>query len=343
MYHQSGEVIMLGSIDGQEFSAVRQGYELRTSPRAHGEMVFTALGEYAICEEQNEADAPSRLVSGTEWVAQTKPDADPECLYHWETAEQLRTRAGEGSFLPSHMDLLDASLFREERVTSADTKLKITNKKELRRLLEAGNIPLSKWPGARLHDLYNYTQANNPDRTEQKVENMTLHDVRGVLWLATAQTMLNVYHQSREGFIYKLHETWKTIYDSKGTPQKPVRSKLNSSMGETGHLIGDTTERAWATARRCLLEELSIEDDEIIKRIVSSGSLLRHKPAGHHQFGPIAAEDRTHYFDVELAAEHVEPAYVNKEYDADGNLRASIVLEWSKHTGKLPATLRPRQ
>ncbi len=335
---QGNEAIGLGIIDGQLISAVRRDYELQEKERENGELVFTALGEYAIGPVIGHPADSWQFVSVKDSMAYGMGVPESENPYRWATAEELRTSAQNGAFLNGHMDLLDAALFGEKRLTSIDTKLVIADEVELRFLLQSHNVPVDDWPETQIHDLYNYTRSNSPERPEGEIENMSLHVVDGLLWLSTAQTMLNVYHQSNDGDIYRLKETWKTIFDPQGNVLDTKESKLNSSMGETGHLIGDAPERAWVTARRCLREELGITDDEVIARIVSSGSLLRQKPAGHHQFGPIATEDRTHYFDVKLNTDHVQERYVNDEYDADGNLRASILLEWVKYQ-KLPATL----
>jgi len=230
------------------------------------------------------------------------------------------------------MHLLDAWQFRSKRVTSPLTKLVIKSEAELCDVLQSHDVPIDTWADGKVHDLYNYTRSNNPDLYGQELEHMILHSVEGRLWLSTAQTMLNVYHEDESGQVHKLHETWITPFDSKGRPLDIRRSKLRSSMGETGHLTGSTAEDSWATARRCLREELKIEEDDIILGTVSTGSILRRKSQGHHQFGPeIATEDRTHYFDVELDPSKVESIYENREYDPDGRLRAIIELEWSEH------------
>lgn len=327
MSNHLGETIILGENAGHSISAVRRGYELEEkSGREVDETIYTVLGEYAI------SDGPEgilQFVSAEEWT--NNKAAPSESRYLWESAEELRTRTIRGEFLPEHMDMLDPFLFGEKRVTSADTKLTIASEEELRHILQANSVPLESWPATKVHDLFNYTGSNDPNRSSGVVEAMTLHDVDGQLWLSTAQTMLNVYYQSRDGRLYRLKETWKTIFDSEENPSEPKPSKIKSSMGETGHLINGIPERAWDTARRCLDEELGIKEDNVISSIISTGSLLRHKPRGHHQFGPIpeiAAEDWTHYFSVTLNPGKVEPTYINRERDADGNLRAEIQLEW---------------
>jgi hypothetical protein len=330
--YRQGESIVLEGVNGSTFETVRQGYELQTKDPQAGETVFTALGKYAIYSPET----VWQFIPVEQWIAQT--NTYPEYPHRWADAEVLRTEARKGTFLPNHMDLLDASLFREQRVTSAMTKLAIASKEELHLVLQDYYISTADWSDSKIHDLYNYTKSNDPLRGGAEVENITLHSVNGALWLATAQTMLNVYHQDETGQTYKLQETWKTIFNSQGEALKPVRSKMQSSMGETGHLIGDTPERAWVTARRGLWEELGIEDDNVIVKMISTGSLLRRKTRGHHQFYPIAAEDRTHYFDVKLNTKKVRPTYINDEYDPDGKLRARILLKWFQHD-KLPETL----
>lgn len=323
MSNHLGETIVLGEGAEHSISAVRRGYELEEKRgREVDEVVFTALGEYAI------SDGPEgiwQFVSADEWTA-NNTDTSTEGRYRWASAEELRTSTIQGEFLPEHMDLLDPSLFSEKRVTSADTKLTIASEEELRHILQANSVPLESWPATKVHDLFNYTGSNDPNRNSGVVEAMTLHDVDGQLWLSTAQTMLNVYYQGHDGRLYRLKETWKTIFDSDGNSSEPKPSKIKSSMGETGHLINGIPERAWDTARRCLDEELGIKEDNVISSIISTGSLLRHKPRGHHQFAPIATEDWTHYFSVTL--NKAEPTYINKECDADKNLRAEIQLEW---------------
>lgn len=340
------QAVMLGEIEGSVFMAVTQGYELQTANPQPGETVFSAVGKFATrydvenygCFENFEPGW--QLVLAEHWVALGPRDPHREDPYRWASAEELRTEASEGTFDARHMNLLDAWQFREQRVTSAATKLTIASEDELRVVLEHHDVSTKNWTDGKVHDLYNYTRSNNPDMHSSEVENMTLHSVDGRLWLSTAQTMLNVYHQDETGQAHRLQETWIIPFDHKGVPLDARRSKLRSSMGETGHLVGDKPESSWLTARRCLFEEAGIEEDDVIVRIVSTGSILRRKAQGHHQYGPeIATEDRTHYFNVELDSSKVETIYENREYDPDGRLRAIIELEWHEHD-MLPTGLR---
>lgn len=140
---------------------------------------------------------------------------------------------------------------------------------------------------------------------------------------------MNVYHTDENGQVYKLKETDVIYFDDNGEPRPPQNSKLNSSLGETGHIIGDQPERPFITAQRGIREELGLEGDDIAK-LVSLDSILRLKEeAGHHSFGPdIKAEDWTHYFRADLNPKAVRPKYINREYDANGRPSAIIKLEW---------------
>ncbi|HEU5121446.1 MAG TPA: hypothetical protein VFT59_01255 [Candidatus Saccharimonadales bacterium] len=316
---RGSEVVRLSKPDGLAFDAVRRDYKLEIATPRPGETVFTALGKYAIHQPDGEH---WQLLPAAQWVDEySQTDQSSE---QWATADELRTWAGEGAFLPIHMDALDATLFRDQKVTSEANKVVVASEAELEALLYDHAISVDNWPAAKMRRLYNDVKLSD----HPEVENISLHDINGSLWLATAQTMINVYHNDGNGNSYKLQETDVIYFDDHGNPEPPIKSKVRSSMGETGHRINGEPERPYVTARRGLQEELRIEDDDDIARIVSIGSLLRLKEAGHHSFGPIKAEDRTHYFRVDLNPRAVRPEYLNEEYDADGNVRAHIKLEW---------------
>lgn len=291
MSEYAGENIVLTGVDGTSFEAVRRGYELQVATPRPGEKIFTALGEYAIQQPSGElwqllpaAQRPKTQLSQGDESTQ------------WATAEDLRTWAGEGIFSSNHMDLIDAALFHDRRVTSPITKLIIANEDDLQALLAEYAIPTDQWHASSPHDLYNYIRPSD----KPEAEDVALHRINNELWLASAQTMLNVFHETPNGHTYKLQETEVIYFDSDGNELSPVKSTTRSSMGETSHLIDGRPERPFVAARRALREELSIEDNGDILRIISTGSLLRLKEAGHHRFGPIKAEDRTPYFRVDL-------------------------------------------
>lgn len=310
-----GEVASLLDETGASFRAVRRNYSLEANYTRPGETVFTALGEYAICQPDNNS---WQLLSEEQW-AEVQHFRNPSYPGQWATAEELRTWASIGTFLPEHMDLLDASLFREQRKTSSTTRLTVADEADLHELLANHDIPTNNWPTS-VRRLYN-------DINPEGKENISLHSVGGDLWLSTAQTMVNLYHTDNNGKTYKLRETDIIHVDEQGNHQPPIKSKLRSSLGETGHIIKNCPERPYSTARRGLREELGLKDKDIIN-LVSLGSLLRVKENGHHKFNPIKAEDRTHYFRAMLSPQAVRPEYTNKEYDADGKLSALIKLEW---------------
>src|SRR5688500_11060294 len=120
-----GETVNLQGIDGPSFEGIRRDYTLIETIRP-GETVFTALGEYEICQPDSDG---WQLLPAERW---------PEVQYfgsehyrgQWATAEELRTRAGEGTFSAEHMDLLDTTLFHE-RITSPATRLTIASEAEL--------------------------------------------------------------------------------------------------------------------------------------------------------------------------------------------------------------------
>ncbi|HEX6258086.1 MAG TPA: hypothetical protein VFZ48_01245 [Candidatus Saccharimonadales bacterium] len=320
MPHPS-EIVALRAPGQQPIEVIRRNYELKAETPRFGETIFTALGHYAIFQPDHQAP----------WQFAPIDHHPPRDTFseQWASADDLRTRAYEGTFLPEHMDALDASLFERQRVTNANTQLAITSEAELRRLLAAHDVPTDQWT-ASVHRLYSDIKLAP---AHQEVENIALHIVKGALWLSTAQTMLNVYYTNADNTTYKLQETDTTHFDANGN-SRTTKSKLRSSLGETGHITNGQPERPYSTARRGLLEELGIEDDDHILKIVSIGSLLRLKEAGHHSFKTIKAEDRTHYFRADLNPRTVQPEYINNEYDPDGRLRARIKLEWFPHEPK---------
>lgn len=249
--HQQGERIVLEGANGSSFEAVQQGHELHTHEPQPGETVFTVLGKYAI---HYSPEAAWQLMPAKQWIAHNEANAYPAHPYRWASAEVLRTEASEGVFSPDHMDLLDASLFRKQRVTSAMTKLAIASEEELYVVLQDYNVPTEDWSDLKVHDLYNYTKSNNPLRSDAEVENMTLHSVNGALWLATAQTMLNVYHQAETGQVYRLRETWKTSSTARARhwsrcppPREAVWEKLATSSATS--LSGPGLRRGAASAK----------------------------------------------------------------------------------------------
>lgn len=313
-----GEILTLQGVDGLSFESICRGHALETNTPRPGETVFTALGEYAICQADSDI---WQLLPEERW-AEVQHFQNEHYPGQWATAEDLRTRAGEGTFLSEHMDLIDSTLFCDQRKTNTSTRLTVASEDDLRALLADHNISTDRWT-ASVRRLAHDTRIGGP--TEEK-ENISLHLVEDALWLATAQTMVNVYHTDKDGQTYKLQETDIIYFDDQGK-QQSKRSKLRSSLGETGHITGDRPERPFDTARRGLREELGLEDNDITK-LIATGSLLRLKEGGHHSFAPIKAEDRTHYFRADLEPQAVRPEYINKEYDATGRLSAVIKLEW---------------
>lgn len=314
------ERITLDHEGNQSLDVLRRNYQLVVETPRPGETIYKTLGEYAI-----------HLPSGDLWrlLPAEQTEADPAAYNasygRWATAEVLRIDAGQWRFLPEHMDLLEATLLRDQRITNKGNRLDVADKQELRDLLHEYNIPFEQWNGSGLQDLYDYFK---PSKNSFKMDNVTLHDVKGELWIASAQTMLNVYHTSADGTLLKLRETSRTYYDNQGKPQPPVISRARSSIGETGQLIDGHPERPFNTARRALHEELGIEDDSAILQITSTASLLRQKTRGHHYFRPIKAEDHTHYFDVVLDPDTVRTKYINEERADDGRLYETIELAW---------------
>ena len=324
-----GEIVTLEGIDGSFFDAVRKGYELIVNSPRPGETIFKTLGEYAVHQPPGEL---WQLLPAEQSFDVQKFD-EPAYYGRWATAETLRTSAGEGMFLSDQMDLIEVTLVQSQRVTNQGNELIIASEGELRSLLHDYHVPTDQWGTSNTHDLYRYLEHSEKSNTE----NVTLHSVAGELWLATAQTMLIVYHKAPDGSTQKLRETWKTHYDTQGNPQPPVKSTIRSSIGETGRVIDGRPERPFDTARRGLYEELGIEDDSEILQIISTDSLLRLKPRGHHRFGPIKAEDHTHYFTAWLNPQTVRPEYINEERDASGRLHTKIKLEWFAELAESPA------
>jgi hypothetical protein len=313
-----GEAMILQGVDGSSFEGICRGYALETKTPNPGETVFTALGEYAICQLDSDM---WQLLPEERWTeAQHFPDK--EYSGEWATAEDLRTRAGEGTFLPEHMDLIDSALFRDQRKTNATNKLAVAGEDDLRALLADHNVPTDHWT-ASVRRLAHDIRIGGP--TKEK-ENISLHLVDDALWLSTAQTMVNVYHTDKDGQTYKLRET-DIVYFDDHRNQHSKRSNLRSSLGETGHITGERPERPYATARRGLREELGLQDGDIAK-LVATGSLLRIKERGHHSYSPIKAQDRTHYFRADLEPQAVRPEYINREYHPWGGLSAVIKLGW---------------
>lgn len=314
-----GEIATLSRVGGPAFQAIRRHYELKEKNPAPGETVFRALGEYAIHRPTNDV---WQLLPEERW-AEVQHFHNEQYPGQWATAEDLRTRAGKGSFSSDHMDLIDESLFRGERKTNTTTELTVSSEADLRALLADHSIPTNHW-SASVHRLYNDIKPVEPSK---ETENISLHLVDGALWLSTAQTMVNVYHVGKDDQLYKLQETYITHFDEHNNPRTPVKSKIRSSIGETGHITDGRPERPFATAMRGLREELGLGIHDFAK-VISLDSILRLKEAGHHSFRPIKAEDRTHYFRVDLKPEAVRPKYINEERDANGKLRARIELEW---------------
>jgi hypothetical protein len=328
-----GNIKILQEIGGPPIEVVQRGYELKVDNSRPGERVFTALGQYAI--HRPHAAEQWEFLPGGEWRG-GEILQDGQTVIDWATAEELRTRAGENTFLPEHMDLLDATLFHEQRVTSPATRLAIATEAELHTLLADHSIPTNQWNASVGRLFRDISRSESSEETE----NISLHLVDGDLWLSTAQTMVNVYHKDKAGALYKLKETDISYFDEQGNVRRRITSKQRSSLGETGHIIHGRPERPFVAARRALYEELgckelgfSKEDD--IAAIVSTGSLLRLKDR-HHAFGAmeadesIKAEDHTHYFDAHLYPFAIRPeGYTNKEYD-QGHLRAESTLEWRR-------------
>jgi len=308
---QESEAVTLHRADGLSFEAIRRNYELKAEAPRQGETVFKALGEYAIHQP------------GEQWQFVPAAASRDEPT-HWATAEELRTQADEGTFLATHMDMLDGTLFRDQRVTCESNRLTIFSEAGLHALLRRQGITTDKWDVS-VGRLFN--DVRNAESTVEK-ENMSLHSVNGSLWLSTAQTMVNVFYTAETGQRFKLRETTIIPYDEGGNELAARESHIRSSMGETGHITGRTPERPYVTARRGLQEELGLEGDDITS-LVSIGSILRIKDRGHHKYPPIKAEDRTHYFEAELHPDAVRPYYTNREYGPDGKtLHAQITLEW---------------
>src|SRR3981081_4146984 len=123
MSRHTAEIVTLGSVDGLSFDAIRKGYELVVETPKPGETVFKTLGEYAIHQP------------GEFWqllpAEQGLNMQDVAHLGHWATAEAVRTRAGEGTFLLDHMDFLETTLVRDQRVTNAGNRLAIASEEEV--------------------------------------------------------------------------------------------------------------------------------------------------------------------------------------------------------------------
>lgn len=313
--------------DNTGFEAVRRGFQAVAEIRDNGaETIHTTLGEYAI---QQPPGKRWRFTSPEQWqAAQDPPGARPVYRQDWATAEELRTRTCEGVFEPGQMALLDEALVREQRVTNAGTKLAIATEDELRQIIDDYRVPTGHWPPTNLHDLYGYIRPGGPE-----TENVSLHAVNNELWLATAQTMLaNVYYETADGSTYRLRETEKRYFDNQGNLGEPVQLSMRSSLGEIGRLVYGVPEEPPITARRCLKEEISAYDEDVVQ-IVSTGSLLRQKRQSHHTFAPLKTEDHTHYFNAWLDPEKVQRnGYISIENDGDNKPRVRIKLGWFKVT-----------
>lgn len=321
------ESFRLGDLrDGINFEGVRRGHRVETQTKHDGaETIFTTLGEYAIQQQPGEQ---WQLTPAKVWHAaqDRRGNRRPRYRPDWVTAEEMRTRAGEGMFLPDHMDALEKTLLEPYRVCSKDTILTVPRISDLRTLTADHGIPTHEW---RPNDLQNLFGAISPG-DGQAAENVSLHEVSGELWVATAQTMVNVYHKDAKGQVWRLREQHKRYYDKSGKLSEPVASRQRSSLGETGQLVAGIPERPFDTARRGLYEELGVSEGDV-SQLVATGSLLRLKQQGHHRFGPIKAEDHTHYFDAWLDPDIVQTdGYVNTEFDSQQKPRVDISLGWAK-------------
>ncbi len=301
----------------EPLKAVRRKYALQaTNPRI-GETVYKTIGEYLIYQPD-----------GPQWQLLPTSEYDPANLTRtpykrWESAETLRTRAGLGLFACAQMDALEVAVVQDQRITNASNRLTVASEDDLHVVLRAYDIEADTWEDTGVRDLFGYIDHG----AKVIAENVTLHDIDGKLWLASAQTMLNVFRKTAGG-AEQLRETEKVRFDMDGNPGPAVQSEIRSSMGETGHLIDDQPERPFDTAWRGLREELSIKNDGSVTAITATGSLLRQKVARHHRFPPIGAEDHTHYFDVLLDAESTQEAYLNEERNPTGQVHSQTTLEW---------------
>lgn len=296
------------------FEALRRNHEVIFQAPRPGEQTYRALGEYAIAQPSEE---PWQLLPAFQQQVHSTGTTE------WANAEELRTAAGYGTFLAHHMDLIETALYHKHRRATPENRIIVMDEPALRYLLESYNIDTSTWGEQGMRKLFDDLAHAGVHETE----NITLHIINNRPWLATSQTMLNVYY-TEGGKTWKLRQVGQIYYDEWGNPQTPVESKIRSSMGETGHLIGDIPERPFDTARRGLLEELDIVQDSDILAIISTGSLLRQKEE-HHHYPQLGAEDTTHYFNVWLNPHTVQRAgYTNIERDASGQPQVKIRLEW---------------
>ncbi len=302
----------------EPLKAVRRNYELQATNPQIGETVYKTIGEYLICWSGDQL-----------WELLPVSEYDPAKLnrspsQRWESAEMLRTRTGLGLFACAQMDALEAALVQDQRITNESNQLTVTGEDDLRAVLRAYDIETGIWEDTGVRDLSGYID-HGP---KVIAENVTLHDVDGQLWLASAQTMLNVFRETAGG-IEQLRETEKVHFDMNGNPGPAFQSENRSSMGETGRLINGQPERPFDTAWRGLREELSIKKDGSVMASTATGSLLRQKIAGHHRFAPIGAEDHTHYFDVWLDPESTQASYFNEETNPGGQVHSQTTLQWS--------------
>jgi len=307
------------------YEALRRGHQVDVETRyGSAETIFTTLGEYAIQQPPGEQ---WRLTPAEGWhELRGNPDAYPVYRPDWISAEEMRTRTGEGTFAPDHMDAVEQTLVAPHRVCTDSNKLAISSLGDLEKILAEYKVSTTAWRPADVQNLCNYLRA--PDG--QAVENVALHARGDELWLATAQSMVNVYYRDAENQTWRLRELHKRYYDQAGALGGPVPSRQKSSLGETGHLIDGAPERPFDTARRGLREEIKVSE-RAIAQLVATGSLLRLKRQGHHRFGPtIKAQDTTHYFDAWLNPNAVShDGYTNIEVDGKGRPRVAIKLGWS--------------
>lgn len=313
-----------------DFEVVRRNFQSHTEVRDNGaELIFTNTGEYAIQQPPGEI---WQFTPPEQWLqSQDRNSRQPIYRQDWATAEELRTRSGEGVFDAQQIETLDAVLVREHRVTSSATRLNIATEDELQQVLHDHHIPLDSWRPTAIHDLFMYIRPSD----RPVVDNVTLHEAKNSLWIATAQTMLaNVYYAddglpgTTTSTTYRLQEIEKRYYDSEGILGPLARLTMRSSLGETGGLIDGIPERPTDAAKRCLREEAAADDNDIVQ-LISTGSLLRQKQAGHGHFKGLNTEDHTHYFDAWLRSDSVQnEGYTFDEYDADGKPRVNITLGW---------------